>query len=120
MSDGIRATVSFTDPGDCPLALVSKRAEATIEQVSTNVSLSDTNSVTEFIAPTDIDQEDIRSVDIDTVFSYGDSTVYRTTHDHPADCPCETVGTFDCPIHRYVADEDTLTLVFHAAEFETL
>lgn len=120
MSDGIRATVSFTAPGNCPLALVSERAEATIEQVSTNVSLSDANSVTEFIAPSSIDHQDMPDVSIDAVFSYGESTVYRTVHEKPVDCPCETVGTFDCPIHRYVADEGTLTLVFHAPDFGSL
>jgi predicted DNA binding protein len=88
--------------------------------VSTNVTLPDANSVTEFIAPSSLDQQDISDTDIDAVFSYGESTVYRTVHESPADCPCETVGSFDCPVHRYVADEGTLTLVFHAPNFESL
>jgi predicted DNA binding protein len=120
MSDGIRATVAFSAPGNCPLAEVSARAGTTIEQVSTNVTLPDANSVTEFIAPSSLDQQDISDTDIDAVFSYGESTVYRTVHESPADCPCETVGSFDCPVHRYVADEGTLTLVFHAPNFESL
>jgi predicted DNA binding protein len=120
MSDGIRATVAFSAPGNCPLAEVSARAGTTIEQVSTNVTLPDANSVTEFIAPSSLDQQDISDTDIDAVFSYGESTVYRTVHESPVDCPCETVGSFDCPVHRYVADEGTLTLVFHAPNFESL
>jgi predicted DNA binding protein len=115
MSDGIRATVSFASPGACPLAAVSQTADGAIEQVSTSIAVSETASTTEFIASGDIDHPDIKSV-----FSYGEKTVYRTTHESPAECPCETVGEFECPIHRYAVEDGTLTLVFHAPNFETL
>lgn len=115
MSDGIRATVSFTTVAECPLAAVSELAESAIEQVSTSITLSGASSVTEFIAPADIDHPDV-----EPVFSYGERTVYRTTHESPPSCPCETVGKYDCPVHRYVADDGRLTLVFHAPDFETL
>jgi hypothetical protein len=114
---GIRATVSFAEPGDCPIAAVSAAAETTIRQVSTSVALPDSSgSVTEFLAtgaPPDRD-------DIDVVFDYGDMTLYRTVHDGEERCPCECLGQFGCPVHRYAVEDGTLTLVFHAGEFETL
>ncbi|SDJ61200.1 HTH DNA binding domain [Halovenus aranensis] len=117
MSDGIRATVSFADPGTCPIANASRSTEGPIEQVSTSVALPDSDgSVSEFMADSDLD--DVPRVE--PVFSYGEATLYRVSHDGSADCPCETLGEFDCPVHRYVAEDGTLTLVFHAPEFETL
>lgn len=116
MTSGIRATVAFSDPGDCPIAAASAEAETVIDQVSTSVSLPDSEgSVSEFLAG---DLPD--SPEVTPTFSYGDRTLYRIDHDGEECCPCECVGRFDCPIHRLVADGGTLTLVFHAADFETL
>ncbi|MFC7057358.1 helix-turn-helix domain-containing protein [Halovenus salina] len=116
MSDGIRATVSFADPGTCPIAKASHSTDGPIEQVSTSVALPDNDgSVSEFMADSGLE-----APWVEPVFSYGETTLYRITHEEPADCPCETLGEYDCPIHRYVAEDGTLTLVFHAPEFETL
>ena len=46
--------------------------------------------------------------------------MYRIEHDGEECCPCERIGRYDCPIHRYIADEGQLTVVFHAADFGTL
>jgi hypothetical protein len=117
MADGIRATVSFTDPGECPIADASATAEGTIRQVSTSVALSATaGSVTEFLAAGAQPARD----DIEAVFDYGEETVYRVAHEGTAGCPCECLGEFGCPVHRYAATDGTLTLVFHADEFERL
>ncbi len=117
MSDGIRATVSFVDPGECPIAAASQSVDERIEQVSTSVSLSTgEGSVSEFLAPGTI-EENSR---IEPIFSYGETTLYRTDHSPPATCPCETLGEFGCPVHRYAAEDGTLTLVFHAPDFGTL
>ncbi len=117
MTDGIRATVSFASPGECPIAVTSESAEGRIEQVSTSVSLqSGAGSVSEFMARGEIEE----TSEIEPIFSYGETTLYRIEHRTPASCPCETLGEFGCPVHRYVAEEGTLTLVFHAPDFETL
>ncbi|MFC7072911.1 helix-turn-helix domain-containing protein [Halovenus rubra] len=117
MSDGIRATVSFTAPGECPIATASHTADGRIEQVSTSTSPSESeHSVTEFIADGDIEETDR----IEPVFSYGDRSVFRAHHHPPVNCPCETLGEHGCPIHRYSAEDGQLTLVFHAPDFETL
>lgn len=117
MSDGIRATVSFTEPGDCPLTRASRSAEGVIEQVSTSVSLpGGDGSVTEFLA-----RGDLADVDgVEPVFSYGETTLYRMTHDAPASSPYETLGEFGCPVHRFAAEDGVLTLVFHTEEFGML
>lgn len=117
MPAGIRATVAFSNPGDCPIAAVSKTADSAIEQVSTSVSLpGGTGSVTEFLASGPPPERD----DVETVFDYGNATLYRIRHEEKEQCPCECLGRFGCPVHRYVAEDGTLTLVFHASEFETL
>lgn len=117
MSSGIRATVAFSEPGDCPLAAFSANASCTIEDVSTSVTVAGTpGSVTEFLAPPHEPERD----DVWSVFDYGDMTLYRTAHGDTDGCPCTCVGGHGCPVHRYAADEGTLTLVFHAAEYTTL
>ena len=117
MSSGIRATVSFSNPGNCPIAAVSQTTETAIEQVSTSAALSDSaGSVTEFLATGAVPERD----DVRAVFDYGNATLYRITHEGTEQCPCECLGRFGCPVHRYVAEDGALTLVFHAEEFETL
>ncbi|MDS0295450.1 helix-turn-helix domain-containing protein [Halogeometricum luteum] len=114
MASGIRATVKFADPNGCPIARRSESAAGAIDQTATSVSLpGEAGSVTEFLVPGDDDAED-------AVFSYGTATVFRTAHEGDATCPCECLGRFGCPVHRYVADDGDLTLVFHAADFGQL
>ncbi|WP_435129966.1 helix-turn-helix domain-containing protein [Halobaculum sp. D14] len=143
MASGIRATVSFAAPDGCPIAAASTRTASPITQVSTSVSDPDAPcSVTEFIAETD--SVDGSGADGEPVFSYGAANLFRTTHDggdaddaEDADddayddaggddsdaggrCPCECLGAFGCPVHRYVAEDGDLTLVFHASDFQQL
>ncbi|WP_290818870.1 helix-turn-helix domain-containing protein [Halovivax sp.] len=118
MASGIRATIRFDAPEDCPIAAFSTISTGIIDQVSTSVALPDaTGSVTEFLTDAD---EAPDGANAEAIFSYGASNLYRTTHDGEADCPCECVGSFGCPIHRYVAEDGDLTLVFHANDFEQL
>ncbi|WP_336327632.1 helix-turn-helix domain-containing protein [Halovenus sp. HT40] len=116
MSSGIRATIAFADPGECPIAATAGLVETQIDQVSTSVGLDGTDSVTEFLAPSDIEAPD----SVDPIFSYGPQTIYRVVHDGPECCPCECLGQHDCPVHRYIAEDGELTLVFHAENFGTL
>lgn len=116
MSSGIRATIAFADPGECPIAATAGLVETQIDQVSTSVGLDGTDSVTEFLAPSDIEAPD----GVDPIFSYGPQTIYRVVHDGPDCCPCECLGQHGCPVHRYIAEDGELTLVFHAENFETL
>ncbi len=117
MSSGIRATVAFDDPSCCPIARASTATEGPIDQVSTSISKPDgPGAVTEFLA----DSTPPETVDATPTFGYGAATLYRIAHTGTQRCPCEVLGQHGCPVHRYVADNGRLTLVFHAADFETL
>ena len=117
MPPGIQAKVEFDTPDICPIVELSAAAETTIDSVSTNVCSTDcTESVTEFSMDSDGDFE----VDVTPIFSHGSADRYRLTHDDGMDCPCEYLGQFGCPVARYVARNGTLTIVFHAADYDQL
>ncbi len=117
MSPGFQAEVEFATPSICPIVELSAAAETRIDSVSTNVCPSDcTESVTEFSMVSDGNFE----VDMTPIFSHGSSDRYRLTHDDDGGCPCEYLGQFGCPVARYVARNGTLTIVFHAADYDQL
>jgi hypothetical protein len=116
MSPGIRATVAFQSPGDCPVAACAVEGDGPIEHVSTSVAPAEAaESVTEFLAPAGLEQPAVESV-----FEYGTATLYRTRQGSHERCPCACLGRHGCPVHRYTAESGALTLVFHAATFEQL
>nr|WP_328766953.1 helix-turn-helix domain-containing protein [Halomicroarcula nitratireducens] len=109
--------MEFDTPDICPIVELSAAAETTINSVATNVCSSDrTECVTEFSMDADGDFE----VDMTPIFSHRSSDRYRFTHDDGVDCPCECLGQFGCPVARYVARNGTLTIVFHAADYDQL
>lgn len=117
MASGIRVTVQFDSPYGCPIGRFSERADGRVDQPSTAISSGSTaGAVTEFLAEADVDTADIPC---EAVFSYGSQSLYRTPHGE-FDCPCACLGDYSCPIHRYGAEDGTLTLVFHAETFERL
>lgn len=119
MPSGIRATVEFDDPGVCPLAELSAAAETTIDSVSVSVRPTDgADGVTEF--PLDADADPDVDAELTPVFAHGSTRRYRLVHGDEPTCPCECLGTFGTPVARYVAREGTLTLVFHAADYDEL
>ena len=81
--------------------------------VSTNES---SDSVSEFLMAAEPDSED----EVDPIFSYGSTYVYRVTHDGDDPCPCECLGRFGSPVSRYAAADGTLTIVFHAKDYDEL
>lgn len=117
MPPGIRATVRFLRSDICPITELSAAAETTIDSVVSNVCSTDcARSVTEFAVESDIDP----GADFEPIFSHGSTHRYRLTHDRGVDCPCECLGQHSCPVARYVARDGTLTLVFHAADYDDL
>jgi predicted DNA binding protein len=119
MPPGIRATVELSTPDICPIVALSATAGTTIDSVATNVcSSDDTESVTEFSMDAGHDPDP--GVDVTPIFSHRSTHRYRLTHEEGVSCPCECLGEFGCPVARYVAREGTLTLVFHATEYEQL
>jgi predicted DNA binding protein len=117
MPPGIRATVTFPSPSNCPVAEFSRDTATTIDSVATNVCPAGCeHSVTEFAVDVDPEFE----ADIEPTFSHGTTRRYRVTHDAEAGCPCVVLGKLGCPIARFVATEGSLTLVFHAVGYDEL
>lgn len=109
--------MKFSTGDVCPLAELSRAAETTIDSVSTNVwSDGCSDCVTEFSMDGDYDP----GPEFESVFSHGQTHRYRYVHEGDADCPCECIGQFNCPVVRYVAREGELTIVFHATDYEQL
>lgn len=119
MGAGIRATVSFTGEGVCPIADLSREYDTTVDSVVTNVWAADgADCVTEFSMATDYDPNP--DEEFEAVFTHGKTRRYRYTHDGETNCPCECIGSFGCPILRYDARSGDLTIVFHATDYEQL
>jgi DNA-binding CsgD family transcriptional regulator len=117
MPSGIRATVEFTGHDVCPVVNISVAAETTVHSQTANVCPSGcSESVTEFTLEADRAPEG----DLTPIFSRGSTHRYRLPHDGEANCPCECLGEIGCPVTRYVAREGTLTVVFHAADYDQL
>lgn len=116
MPSGIRATVEFDTPGLCPIVTLSETAGTTIDSVVSNVCPDGSESVTEF----SVDEECDPGADVTPVFTHRSTNRYRFTHDEGISCPCECLGLLGCPVSRYVARRGTLTIVFHAADYEEL
>jgi hypothetical protein len=112
MNSGIRATIAFSDPGDCPIAAASRVTGDVIEQVSTSVGTTEHPSVSEFL----VKASDLDDIDAEPTFSYGAATVFRTRHEGDPTCPCELLGQHGCPVHRHVAADGKLKLVFHVSD----
>lgn len=118
MASGIRATVSFDSADICPIVAVATTTDSVISSVSTSVgTAAESGSVTEFVIETESPPSDVYA---DRVFSYGTTHIYRLDHDGTNGCPCECLGEFDSPIHRYLARPGMLELVFHAANYDQL
>lgn len=117
MSPGIRATIEFNGSDVCPITELSEEASTRVHSVTSSVCSNDcAECVTEF--STDAAQDPDAA--LTTVFTDGTSRRYRLSHGEGFDCPCEHLGSLGCPVTRYVADNGTLTLVFHAAGYDEL
>lgn len=116
--EGIRATVTFPTPSNCPIAAVSATTGTTIDQVTRSVPSGDEPPVTEFQIDAGRVPEDLA---LAPIFSYGRTHLFRRVHDGTGErCPCERLGAFGCPVERYVAQDGRLTVAFHAADFDQL
>lgn len=114
---GIRATVEFPNSTICPITELSAAAGTTIDSVATNVCAGEcTESVSEFSVETD----EVLETDLTPVFAHGSTRRYRLSHDDDRECPCKCLGEFQCPTVRYVAQNGTLTVVFHATDYDQL
>lgn len=117
MTGGIRATVGFSDPAGCPIAEVSQALDTTVHSIATSIPPRTSSlPVIEFVIqgnPPDV--EGVR-----TVFTLADMQLCRVIHRDEQSCPCTTLGHLETPIARYRAENGTLSIVFHATDFQNL
>jgi predicted DNA binding protein len=112
--------VAYDRPEVCPIAALAAAAGATVDSVTTSVAGGERGSVTEFAADAPLaGAADEVAATVVPVFAHGSTHRYRIAHDE-ADCPCACLGEFGVPVARYVAREGTLTLDFHAADYDEL
>jgi hypothetical protein len=115
--------VAFDRPAVCPIAALAAAAGATVDTVTTSVTPRGTEgseSVTEFAADAPLGGvTDEVTATVVPVFAHGSTHRYRIVHGD-ADCPCACLGEFEVPVTRYVAREGTLTLDFHAVDYDEL
>lgn len=114
MTSGIRATVVF-DPDACPVSQTIAQAGVGVDRITTSVASDGSLPVTEFRVDADHDPD---VFDLDPVFEHDGYRVYRT--DHAGGCPCELLGRLGCPVDRFLANEQHLTLVFYAPGYDSL
>lgn len=117
-TEGIRATVEFRDSDICPIGDASAQQGTTVDSVSANVCLAESDSGTLEISMSGDTPENEAFT---PVFSYGSTGRYRLERGGDCvDCPCECLGKLGCPVAEYTASDGVVTLVFHATDFDEL
>lgn len=122
MTGGIRAEVRIDDASVCPVAQLSDETGGSTHSVTTSVSPTRGEVVTEefvseFRQP--LENLDLHE-ELTEVFSYGSNVAYRFDRELGVGCPCECVEQFDCPVVDVHARNGALHLAFHAPDMATL
>ena len=117
MSAGIRAQIRIGNATSCTVARASGDGVACYN-VSKHVE-PDTGRVTEEFA-TDANGELEGVGGLESVFSYGQKSVYRFQRDYGDDCACEMVEQYNAPIVEVQAENGDLSLTFHAQTMDDL
>lgn len=119
MGTGIRAEIRVDSDGTCPVVEAVSSVDAPSYSIARTITGSVDDRVTEEFMLTS-GKNPQASIDLTEVFDYGSKAMYRFTRELGRGCPCEAVEQFDCPIIDLHANNDSLYLVFHAADMETL
>jgi len=113
MANDIRATVEFPRTV-CPISARSRDTPATVDGASTGPHPDETGHVVEF----SMDAADAHHAAIESMHSDGPLDRQGLEAGERADCPCARLEALGCPIERYTARNDTLTLEFEASDYE--
>ena len=120
---GYRATLVVRDPGGCPVAEASVRADAPVDSVSRS-SMADSASIVEEFGvrdPTvDLETNGNAEVELTPVYRTERNQVYRFTRDWVGDCVCEVVEDLGNPVSSLRAEDGELHLAIHATDLDTL
>lgn len=124
MPSGIRAEIKIDDPADCVVTAASAAASGRVLSVSKSTNPDAPERVTEEFM---LEAEDYPSrfdvdadVDIEPVFSYGSSEVYRFGRELGWGCPCECIERHDSPLVDVRTKGASLYLTFHASDMHGL
>ncbi|AEH36344.1 Bacterio-opsin activator HTH domain protein [Halopiger xanaduensis SH-6] len=121
---GIRAEVKLEDPPHCVVAQASGETGGKVQSVSKSVNPDAPERVTEefMLEAEEYPEDDEFDVDADleSVFAYGSSSVYRFQRELGRGCPCEIVEGFDCPVVDVRTQGTALYLTFHAPDMQGL
>jgi predicted DNA binding protein len=118
VTNGIRATVKFRNSDVCPISETSAQQGTTVDSVSANVCLAESERGTLEVSMTG---DEPGNDAFTPVFSYGSTGRYRLERGGDCvGCPCECLGKLGCPVAEYTASDGVVTLVFHAADFGEL
>lgn len=124
MGAGIRALLEFDRADICPISRVSNETGTRIEAVDRNVTTDGSGVIaSEFVVDEEGLETDGSAViegTIIPVYSHGPYHRYRLIHESDNECPCECIGSMGCPVSTYAAANGTITVEFHATDFEEL
>ncbi|MFP4632861.1 MAG: helix-turn-helix domain-containing protein [Halobacteriales archaeon] len=115
MTDGIRATVEFTDPGVCEVTGATASSDVEANSHAVNVCVDGcTGCYSEFYLTGEVDGV------FHEVFDRGSGGRYRLSHEGEPNCPCEHLGRQGCAIESYRASDGVLRLSFYAADYDEM
>ncbi|AGB32963.1 Bacterio-opsin activator HTH domain protein [Natrinema pellirubrum DSM 15624] len=122
MASGIRAEIKIDDPPDCVVAQAAAAASGRVHSVSKSTSPSAPERVTEefMLEADDYPEEFDVDAEIESIFSYGSSEVYRFERELGHGCPCECIEGHDCPVVDVRAHGSALYLTFHTPDMHVL
>lgn len=117
---GICAEVCVGDPSICQVAALSGRS-GPITGVTRASSPDDSGDVVEeFTHRGESDFHWADDPEAETVFSYGEETVYRFSRDPDQGCVCEIVERSGCTVRQIRAVDESLVITFLAIDLETI
>lgn len=119
---GYHATLVVRDPGGCPIANASARADAPVDHVSRSATADGESVVEEFGVQqsADITTNGDVEVELTPVYETERNRVYRFTRDWVDDCVCEIVEQAGNPVSSLRAVDGELHLSIHAEDLDAL
>jgi predicted DNA binding protein len=120
MSTGIRAELRLDDLESCPVASASRPGGA-VDDVSRATNPDGEGTVAEEFTVDRTDDVALDTAgDLEQVFSYENSDVYRFTRELGDGCVCDQIEGYDCSVHDVRAEDGALFVTFYASDIDSL
>lgn len=117
---GICAEVFVGDPSTCQVAALSKQSGPITGVTRATSTEPGGDVVEEFTHRGESDLHWADDPETESVFSYGDETVYRFSRDADQGCVCEVVERSGCTVRQVRAVDASLVVTFLATDLETI